>query len=282
MSSLETGRCSSAARRLPDRRAFHRLLCSLAGNTTACAPSSMRRNARDRRPSASSARPSAEAADLFLATPPALRPLTPCLRLVGETACRCRPCTSARSSICVRLRAMARASNLGVRVSAAGDPPEGLCRHTCARAAMFLAYLKCAVWRCRSPAAAARGRGRADLQALRGDHRQPDAALRRGCGTHGLEPLCGSRVPLRFPGIAVRRGRRLDGVVLPRGRRDRRRPGARRGRRPRQHPGRRALRRGAGDDGRRGGDGRGLDRGQRPRARCAPFDLDLNHIRRRR
>ena len=83
----------------------------------------------------------------------------------------------------------------------------------------------------------------------------------------------------RSPGDDLRRGRRLVGVLFPRRRRDRRRPGARRGRRARQHPGRRALRRGARGDGRRRSPSATTgSRCARPRRRCARSTLDLNHI----
>src|SRR6266581_4466 len=89
-------------------------------------------------------------------------------------------------------------------------------------------------------------------------------------------PMTGARIEVEgeliskpYVEITLNLMRRF-GVVFPCGRRDRRRPGARRGRGAGQHPGRRALHGSARAHGRADLDGRGLDRGLgRPRqAEC--------------
>ncbi len=79
-----------------------------------------------------------------------------------------------------------------------------------------------------------RHRRRAHLEAVRRDHDEPDAPLRRGGRAGRLALVHGARGrALREPGLDPRRGRRVDRVLLSRGGRARRRPGARDRRRPR-------------------------------------------------
>ena len=82
------------------------------------------------------------------------------------------------------------------------------------------------------------------------------------------------RRALREPRHDPRRGRRVDGLVLPRRRRDRRRSRARHRRRPRLDPGRRRVRRRARADGRDDRQRRRLDRGARGDARSPASTID--------
>ena len=108
-----------------------------------------------------------------------------------------------------------------------------------------------------------RSAGRADLQAVCRDHAQPDEALRHRCRARRLARVPGAREILFKPGRNPCRGRRLLGLVFPRGWRDFRRARAGGGRGAGQHPGRRALRGGARAHGRAGDPGPQLDRGPR-------------------
>ena len=101
------------------------------------------------------------------------------------------------------------------------------------------------------------------------DHAQPDAALRRRRRERGrVDVRRAGRRALPSPARS-RRGRCVGGVVFPRRRRARRRPGARHGRGPRLDPGRRRIRRRAGAAGRRRALRRRLDRGAQRRAHRA-------------
>src|SRR6266508_2240385 len=105
-----------------------------------------------------------------------------------------------------------------------------------------------------------RSRGRADLETLRRDHPERHATLRRRGAARGLEVVHGSGQALLEPRGDPRRGRRLLGLVFPRGGRDRRGPGTGGRRGAFEHPGRYPLHRGAGEDGGEHLDGRRLDR----------------------
>ena len=124
------------------------------------------------------------------------------------------------------------------------------------------------------PADHHRRRGRADFQALCGDHAEHDAPLRRRGRARGLGRIhhCRGRA-LPQPGRTLGGGRRLVGFLLSRGGRHRRRAGARRGRGARQRSRRCALRRSPRANGRAHRHGRELDRGQRAGGEpgsCAP------------